>query len=93
MDRDNGQRGGGVEPLRHSARGTTPESAALPGAARRDMSNQPTNANRNNAVGFLDDALDALTNAAIVLGDEDLLLDQRHAISELADALAGRVLA
>lgn len=86
-----GNRGEGVEPPPQPRRGTTPESAALPGAARRDMSNQPTNADLNNAVGFLDDALDALTNAAIILGNEDTLMDQRHAISELADALAGRV--
>ena len=63
----------------------------LLGARIADMSNRPTNANLNNAVGFLDDALDALTNAAIILGNEDTLMDQRHAISELADALAGRV--
>ena len=52
------------------------------------MSNQPTYADLNNAVGFLDEALTALMNAAKTLGDEDMLMDQRHAISELAHALA-----
>ena len=52
------------------------------------MSNQPTYADLNNAVGFLDEALTALMNAAKTLGDEDMLMDQRHAISELAYALA-----
>jgi len=56
------------------------------------MSKQtPTNADLNNAVGFLDEALTALMNAAKTLGDEDLLMDQCHAISETIFALAGQV--
>ena len=52
------------------------------------MSNQPTNADLNVTVGFLDEALDALTNAALSRGNEDLLREQRDAIEAMAEAMA-----
>jgi hypothetical protein len=80
MDRDNGQRGGGVEPLRQSARGTTPESAALPGAARRDMSKTPTNAELNRAIGQMDEALTALKTVWVDSIQQTDADDQRTAV-------------
>ena len=81
-----------MEPLRQSGRGRaapdTGGSCTPLGTGIAETSKTPTYADLNNAVGFLDEALTALMNAAKTLGNEDMLMDQRHAISELAYALA-----